>query len=33
MKLAILIQCHKNPEQINCLLNAMKNDSVDFLYI
>lgn len=30
MKLAVLIQCHKNPEQINCLLNVMKNDSVDF---
>lgn len=30
MKLAVLIQCHKNPEQINRLLNAMKNDSVDF---
>lgn len=30
MKLAVLIQCHKNPEQINCLLSVMKNDSVDF---
>lgn len=30
MKLAVLIQCHKNPKQINRLLNAMKNDSVDF---
>ena len=25
-----MIQCHKNPKQINCLLNAMKNDSVNF---
>ena len=30
MKLAVLIQCHKNAEQINRLLNAMKNDNVEF---
>lgn len=30
MRLAILIQCHKNAEQINCLLDVLKNDNVDF---
>ncbi len=30
MKLAVLIQCHKNPEQINRLLDVMKSDEVDF---
>ena len=31
-KQAILIQCHKNPEQINMLLSALKNPDVD-IYI
>ena len=30
MKLAVLIQCHKCPEQINRLLDVMKSDEVDF---
>lgn len=30
MRLAFLIQCHKNAEQINCLLGVLKNDNVDF---
>lgn len=30
MRLAFLIQCHKNAEQINCLLDVLKNDNVDF---
>ena len=29
MKLAILIQCHKNPEQINRLLERLDHPSVD----
>ena len=30
MKLAIIIQCHKNPEQINMLLDALHHPSIDF---
>lgn len=30
MKLAVLIQCHKCPEQINRLFDVMKSDEVDF---
>ena len=34
MKLAILIQCHKNPEQINRLLERLDHPSVDcFVHI
>lgn len=29
MKIAFLMQCHKNPEQINLLLNALKHPQVD----
>ncbi len=29
MKIAFLIQCHKNPEQINLLLKALKHPQVD----
>ena len=29
MKLAVLIQCHKNPSQINRLLDALLHPSVD----
>ena len=34
MKIAFLIQCHKNPEQINRLLRALKNPQVDiFIHV
>ena len=29
MKVAFLMQCHKNPEQINLLLKALKHPQVD----
>lgn len=29
MKIAFLMQCHKNPEQINILLKALKHPQVD----
>lgn len=29
MKIAFLMQCHKNPEQINLLLKALKHPQVD----
>ena len=29
MKIAILIQCHKNPEQINLLLNRLNHPDID----
>lgn len=29
MKVAFLMQCHKNPEQINLLLDALKHPMVD----
>ena len=29
MKIAILMQCHKNPEQINLLLRALKHPQID----
>ena len=29
MKIAVLMQCHKNPEQINLLLKALKHPQVD----
>lgn len=29
MRIAFLIQCHKNPRQINMLLNALKHPMVD----
>ena len=29
MKVAFLMQCHKNPEQINILLKALKHPQVD----
>lgn len=29
MKIAILIQCHKNPEQINLLLNRLNHPNID----
>ena len=29
MKIAFLMQCHKNPEQINFLLNELKHPRVD----
>lgn len=29
MKIAFLMQCHKNPEQINLLLKALKHSQVD----
>ena len=29
MKIAFLMQCHKNPEQINLLLRALKHPNVD----
>lgn len=30
MKVAILVQCHKNPGQINRLLKAMEHKNVEF---
>lgn len=30
MKLAMLMLCHKNPEQINMLIRQMKNPDIDF---
>lgn len=30
MKIAILLLCHKNPQQINMLLDAMKNEAIEF---
>ena len=30
MKIAVLIQCHKNPEQVNLMLEAMRNPSFIF---
>lgn len=34
MKIAFLMQCHKNPEQINILLNALKHPMVDtFIHV
>lgn len=32
MKQAVLIQCHKNPRQINMLLDALDNTNLD-IYI
>lgn len=32
MKQAILVQCHKNPKQINLLLDALNDPSLD-IYI
>lgn len=29
MKLAVLLQCHKNPAQVNRLLDALSNPAVD----
>lgn len=29
MKIAFLMQCHKNPKQINILLNELKHPQVD----
>lgn len=29
MRIAVLIQCHKNPEQINCLLEKLNSPSID----
>lgn len=34
MKIAFLMQCHKNPEQINLLLKALKHPQVDvFIHV
>ena len=34
MKIAFLMQCHKNPEQINLLLKALKHPRVDvFIHV
>lgn len=33
MKIAFLMQCHKNPEQINLLLKALKHPQVDVLFM
>ena len=30
MKLAFLIVCHKNPEQINCMIKILSNPDIDF---
>lgn len=30
MKLAFLIQCHKNPSQVNTLINMLNHDNIDF---
>ena len=30
MKLAVLIQCHKSPEQINLVLDTMQDERIDF---
>ena len=34
MKVAFLMQCHKNPKQINLLLKALKHPQVDvFIHV